>query len=55
LISLPVKRMAGPRVIGPACWAPAWCLECSPTPGYSFYDRVCDGAASDALIKHLST
>lgn len=31
-----------------------WCLECNPMPGYSFYDRVCDGAISDALIKLLS-
>jgi hypothetical protein len=31
-----------------------WCLECNPMPGYSFYDRVCDGAVSDALIRHLS-
>ena len=31
-----------------------WCLECNPMPGYSFYDRVCDGAVSDALIKLLS-
>lgn len=30
-----------------------WCLECNPMPGYSFYDRVCDGAISDALIKVL--
>jgi hypothetical protein len=30
-----------------------WCLECNPMPGYSFYDRVCDGAVSDALIRHL--
>jgi glutathione synthase/RimK-type ligase-like ATP-grasp enzyme len=31
-----------------------WCLECNPMPGYSFYDRVCEGAISDALIKLLS-
>jgi glutathione synthase/RimK-type ligase-like ATP-grasp enzyme len=31
-----------------------WCLECNPMPGYSFYDRVCDGAVSDALIKLLA-
>jgi hypothetical protein len=31
-----------------------WCLECNPMPGYSYYDRVCDGAVSDALIKLLS-
>jgi hypothetical protein len=31
-----------------------WCLECNPMPGYSFYDRVCDGAISEALIKLLS-
>lgn len=31
-----------------------WCLECNPMPGYSFYDRVCGGAVSDALIKLLS-
>jgi hypothetical protein len=31
-----------------------WCLECNPMPGYSFYDRVCNGAISDALIKLLS-
>jgi hypothetical protein len=30
-----------------------WCLECNPMPGYSFYDRVCDGAVSDALIRYL--
>jgi RimK-like ATP-grasp domain len=30
-----------------------WCLECNPMPGYSYYDRVCDGAISDALIKLL--
>lgn len=30
-----------------------WCLECNPMPGYSFYDRVCDGAVSDALIDVL--
>ena len=30
-----------------------WCLECNPMPGYSFYDRVCDGAVSDALVRHL--
>lgn len=31
-----------------------WCLECNPMPGYSYYDRVCDGAVSDALIMLLS-
>jgi hypothetical protein len=31
-----------------------WCLECNPMPGYSFYDRVCDGKISDALISELS-
>jgi hypothetical protein len=31
-----------------------WCLECNPMPGYSFYDQVCEGAISDALIKLLS-
>jgi hypothetical protein len=31
-----------------------WCLECNPMPGYSFYDRICAGAISDALIKLLS-
>jgi hypothetical protein len=31
-----------------------WCLECNPMPGYSFYDRVCAGAISDALVKLLS-
>jgi hypothetical protein len=31
-----------------------WCLECNPMPGYSLYDRVCDGAISDALIRELS-
>lgn len=31
-----------------------WCLECNPMPGYSCYDRVGDGAISDALIKVLS-
>ncbi len=31
-----------------------WCLESNPMPGYSFYDRVCEGAISDALIKLLS-
>lgn len=30
-----------------------WCLECNPMPGFSFYDRVCDGAISDALIAEL--
>lgn len=30
-----------------------WCLECNPMPGYSFYDRVCDGAITDALIREL--
>ncbi|MBA2554240.1 MAG: hypothetical protein H0V10_11230 [Geodermatophilaceae bacterium] len=30
-----------------------WCLEANPMPGYSFYDRVCDGAISDALIREL--
>ena len=30
-----------------------WCLECNPMPGYSFYDRVCEGAISDALIRLL--
>ncbi len=30
-----------------------WCLECNPMPGYSFYDRVCEGAISDALIELL--
>jgi predicted ATP-grasp superfamily ATP-dependent carboligase len=30
-----------------------WCLECNPMPGYSFYDRVCGGAVSDALISEL--
>jgi len=32
-----------------------WCLECNPMPGYTFYDRVCDGAISDALIDELSS
>ena len=32
-----------------------WCLESNPMPGYSFYDRVCQGAVSDALIKLLSS
>ncbi len=31
-----------------------WCLECNPMPGYSFYDRICGGAISDALIDELS-
>lgn len=31
-----------------------WCLECNPMPGYSFYDRVCAGAISDALIGLLT-
>lgn len=31
-----------------------WCLECNPMPGYSFYDRVCGGAVSDALIELLA-
>lgn len=31
-----------------------WCLECNPMPGYSFYDRVCGGAISDALIELLA-
>ncbi|MBO3749487.1 hypothetical protein J5X84_25705 [Streptosporangiaceae bacterium NEAU-GS5] len=31
-----------------------WCLECNPMPGYSFYDRVCNGAISEALIKTLT-
>lgn len=31
-----------------------WCLECNPMPGYSYYDRVCKGAISDALIELLS-
>lgn len=31
-----------------------WCLECNPMPGYSFYDRVCEGAVSDALIRMLA-
>ncbi len=31
-----------------------WCLECNPMPGYSYYDRVCQGAVSDALIRLLS-
>lgn len=30
-----------------------WCLECNPMPGYSFYDRVCEGAVSDALVRAL--
>jgi hypothetical protein len=30
-----------------------WCLECNTTPGYSYYDRVCEGAISDALIEVL--
>jgi hypothetical protein len=30
-----------------------WCLECNPMPGYSFYDRVCRGAVSDALVSEL--
>lgn len=32
-----------------------WCLEANPMPGYSFYDRICDGAISDALIEVLTT
>ncbi|HWC12091.1 MAG TPA: hypothetical protein VG455_12810 [Acidimicrobiales bacterium] len=31
-----------------------WCLECNPMPGYSFYDRVCEGAISDALVQLLA-
>ncbi|HEX9293693.1 MAG TPA: hypothetical protein VF873_08395 [Gemmatimonadales bacterium] len=31
-----------------------WCLECNPMPGFSFYDRVCGGAISDALIETLA-
>jgi hypothetical protein len=31
-----------------------WCLECNPMPGYSYYDRLCEGAVSDALIELLS-
>jgi predicted ATP-grasp superfamily ATP-dependent carboligase len=31
-----------------------WCLECNPTPGYSFYDRVALGAISDAVIRELT-
>ncbi len=30
-----------------------WCLEANPMPGYSFYDRVCDGEISDALIREM--
>lgn len=30
-----------------------WCLECNPMPGYSFYDRICQGAISDALVTAL--
>ncbi|MCU1503990.1 MAG: hypothetical protein JWM12_3344 [Ilumatobacteraceae bacterium] len=31
-----------------------WCLECNPMPGYSFYDRVCHGGVSTALISLLT-
>ncbi len=31
-----------------------WCLECNPMPGYSFYDRVCGGSISAALIRLLT-
>lgn len=31
-----------------------WCLEVNPMPGYSPYDRHCDGAISRLLLDHLS-
>ena len=31
-----------------------WCLECNPMPGYSFYDRLGQGAVSRALVELLS-
>lgn len=30
-----------------------WSLECNPMPGYSYYDRACGGAISDALVRIL--
>jgi len=30
-----------------------WVLECNPMPGYSFYDRVADGAIAAALVRYL--
>jgi len=31
-----------------------WCLEVNPMPGYSCYDRQCDGTISTALLRYLS-
>jgi glutathione synthase/RimK-type ligase-like ATP-grasp enzyme len=31
------------------------CLEVNPMPGYSVYDKRCDGAITKALIEHLIT
>ncbi len=30
-----------------------WVLECNPMPGYSFYDRIADGAIAHALVSYL--
>jgi glutathione synthase/RimK-type ligase-like ATP-grasp enzyme len=31
-----------------------WALECNPMPGYSFYDRIADGAIAAALVRLLN-